>query len=221
MPDVLIGYVFDDISHRYRSSATGRYVARGRIVELLDAQIQQRADRLARLTFEYASNRLAPGQWLAAMRDELRRAHLQNRALGVGGWDRLTQRDYGIIGRRLQDDYRRLVGFAEQIRLGEVSEAEAINRLNMYLGQARWQYWNAVKEHQQPSQPGFAIIERRVLGASEHCDDCIIYARVGWRPQGVLPRPSEQSRCDGNCACTIETREVPVAEAVAMAGSTD
>jgi len=220
MPDLLIGYTFDQRVHAYRNLATGRLVARARILELLDAQLTQRGNRLARLTLDFASNQMAASQWLTVMKDELRRAHLENAALGRGGWDRLTAVDFGRIGYALRSDYRRLVAFAEQIRLGEVSEAQALNRLNMYLGQARLQYWRAAADR-RPTRPDMVLLERRVLGIAEHCVSCVMYSRAGWRPAGVLPRPGQpgSSECDGNCRCHIEVREVSISEATSLIGS--
>ena len=58
----------------------------------------------------------------------LKREYLQNAALGAGGWDRLTQADYGRIGGKLRAEYARLANMAEQVAAGEVTAAQAINR---------------------------------------------------------------------------------------------
>lgn len=217
---ILAGYRFDPSLRgggQYRDLRTGRLVARQKIVELLEAQVQQRADRLARLTMNFASNEITARDWLNTMRDELRRAHLQNRALGAGGWGKLTPHDFGAVGRALQDDYRRLIGFASGIARGEVSEAQALNRLNMYLGQARKQYWIAQQERAVANvKAGMLVMARRYLGIAEHCNSCVVYARAGWQPVEHLPPPGEGSECDGNCRCTRVLREVSIADAPSL-----
>lgn len=239
MPDasLLPGYTFDARARgggQYRNVVTGRYVARVRIQELLDQQVQQRAARLGRITQDFAAptetltralaeNRLTPAQWLTAMKDELRRAHIQYRALGAGGFgaDKLTAHDYGKIGAALKDDYRRLVGFADAILRGECSEAQALARLNMYLGHARSQYYDAWKERVlQTVEPGLLALGRRRLGQAEHCDVCVIYARAGLQPLENMP-PIGDSPCDGNCRCTLEVKIVPIAEAQKWIGGGD
>ena len=103
---LLTGYQYDPRLHAYRNLKTGRTVARAKIVELLDAQVQARGDRLARLTLDYKDGVLDASTWLATMRDELRRAALENLAIGSGGHDRVSQAGYGRVGQSLREDYR-------------------------------------------------------------------------------------------------------------------
>jgi hypothetical protein len=208
--------------HAYRNLTTGRTVARAKIVELLDAQVQARGDRLARLTLDYKAGVLDASTWLATMRDELRRAAIENRALGAGGLDKLGFHDYGVIGANIKESYRRLIGFANGLADGSISEAQALARLTGYLGQARWQYYDAVKERRSlTSKPGFVVLAARRLGIAEHCNSCVMYSRAGFRPIAQVPMPGEPntSECDGHCRCHLEIKEVPIAEAAALVGS--
>jgi len=50
--------------------------------------------------------------------------------------------------------------------------------------------------------------ERRVLGAAEHCADCVGYASVGWRPIGSTPAIGD-SRCMSHCHCYKVYRKKP------------
>jgi hypothetical protein len=217
---LLPGYTFVPALHAYRNLATGRTVARTKILELLDGQINAREARLGRITLDFQAGRLQSSQWLETMRNELRRAAIDNLALGSGGWDRISQAGYGRTGPKLRDDYRRLIAFAQDIADGKVSDAQALNRIGLYLGTARTNFWLAEQEHRQP-KPGMALQSRRVLHPAEHCGSCIILARASWRPFGELPVPGApgSSECGSNCKCTLETREVPIAEAAALVGS--
>jgi len=202
MSDLLIGYTFDPRVHAYRNLATGRLVARARILELLDAQVTQRGNRLARLTLDFASNQMDASHWLAIMKDELRRAALEYAALGRGGWERLDAKAWGRVGGILQADLRRLIAFADDIASEKLSEAQILNRLGMYLGNMRRNFWDAERDALRLMAGRYR--ERRVLGISEHCDDCVVYARLGWQPFGVLPVPGERSQCLTNCRCILE-----------------
>lgn len=219
--DYLPGYWYDPRAHNYLTRLANnqvRFVARAEVMRLLEAQVNAKQQLIQELTQAALDGRIAPAVWQAQVGTELKRLYLQNRALGAGGWERLTQADFGHIGGRLAYEYRRLAGFAEAIADGTVTPAQAMNRINMYLGNARREYWLAERDHRQAS-PGKVIIERRTLGVAEHCDDCIGYNKQGWQLQGVLPAPSERSECGGNCRCSLDAREVEIAELEAWIGT--
>lgn len=220
--EYLPGYWFDPRTGRYHTRlANGRqqFVARVEVMRLLEANVNAKEQLLTSITQQAIDGRLSPSVWQATMQQELKRLYLQNRALGAGGWDRLTAQDFGHIGGRLQSEYRYLRNMAQQIANGEVSEAQALNRLRMYTGNARREYWLAEREHRRPSAADRMIIERRRLGIADHCDDCIRYNKMGWQAQGVLPVPTEGSECGGNCRCSLDAKEIDAAEAAAWIGS--
>ena len=209
--DVLPGYTWNPASQRYRSSATGRYVSRREILRLLEEQTNQGDSLLGALTAAAFEGAIALAVWTDQMQSELRRLHSQNRALAAGGWDRMTPRDWGAVGGRLRDDYARVQRLATEIRNDTVSLPQALNRVNGYVGNARVQFWNAERERRHP-EPGQAFISKRNLGAAEHCGDCVDYYDRGWCVEGQLPSPGVESECMSHCRCTLEYRQVPVAE---------
>lgn len=212
MPDILPGYLFDRRTIRYRDQSTGRFVSRSDIADLLDTQITSAESRMSALTTALHDNRIAPAIWAEQMRTEVRRLTLQNQALGAGGWDRLTQSDYGKAGASLRDAYARMVDLAQGIQAGTVSLPQALNRVNGYVGDARRQYYEAHRTHQQPSAADVALIEIRDLGVAEHCADCIDYHGQGWQPAGILPSPGERSVCGTHCRCGLRSREVATSD---------
>lgn len=159
------------------------------------------------LTTAFHEGRIAPAVWVEQMSTNIKRLHLQNRALGAGGWDRLTQADYGAIGGRLRVEYQRLGDFAVAIQNGDSSIAQSLNRVNMYAGTARRQYWQSL-ESRQLAPPGMVTLEKRNLGRAEHCDDCVEYYNMGWQLIGTMPEPGDGSACMSNCQCTKEYRQV-------------
>lgn len=214
MADVLPGFVFSRNSQRYRDLSTGRYVARADILGLLDTQTATLEQRLANLTTAVYEGRLAPAYYAEQMRTELRRGHLQNRALGVGGFDKLTQADYGSVGRKLRDDYARIANLAQGLADGTVTLPQALNRINGYAGNARTQYFEADKRarHEGASGRGMTLLMIRDLGPAEHCPDCLSYYTQGW--QYDLPLPCEASQCNTHCRCSVRYKEI----ATEMAG---
>lgn len=208
MPDVLTGFTWDRSASRYRSSATGRYVARSNIVDLLGTHISGGENRIQALTSAFYAGSLAPATYAEQMRTQLRRLHLQNAALGAGGWDRLGQADYGRIGQRLRDDYGRINRLIIDVQDGKISLAQALNRANGYVGNSRIAFWETERTVQSTPEPGKVIIERRLLRAHKNCRDCLNYAAAGWQPIGVLPVPAVACACGTNCKCRMERRQV-------------
>lgn len=210
MADVLPGFTFDRGVARYRDTSTGRFVSRDRgansIMRLLDQRIRSSEQRLGDIVQAIADKSMAPGVGQMLMRDELRRLHLQNAALGAGGVDRLTFREFGRAGRALRDTYPRVANLVQGLNNGTVSIDQAMNRITGYVGEARVNFLHA--ERDAAHNTGLPHEERRLLGVAEHCVDCVGYAAQGWQPMGTLPVPGERSRCNGRCRCRMERRLV-------------
>ncbi|MCL4864206.1 MAG: hypothetical protein KJZ93_32660, partial [Caldilineaceae bacterium] len=198
MAELLPGYTWSADAARYRNATTGRFTSRRDIVVQLDAQVAHTEASIAALTEAFHEGRLSASVWTEQMRTELRQLHSQNRALGAGGWDRMSQRDWGAVGGKLQADYQRLVAFAAAVQGGEVTLPQALNRAGMYVGNARTQFWAAERDG-RPHHTGMVPIERRVLGVAEHCTaakglrGCVDYYEDGWQLAGVLPLPGDGS----------------------------
>jgi hypothetical protein len=216
MPDILPGFEYGRSSNRYRDLSTGRFVARSDVMDLLETQTSGLERRLGALTQAMQEGNLAPGYFADQVRTELRRAHLQERALGAGGWDRLTQADYGSTGRRLRDDYARIVNLAQGIQDGTVTLPQALNRIQGYAGSARLEFYEAQRQRMQ-AEAGEVLIMIRDLGASEHCEDCLGYYAQGW--QFDLPSPCVGSICSTHCRCDLRLRSVASDAAAELLGT--
>lgn len=214
--DILPGFRFQN--GRYRNEATGRFVARRDVLDLLDRQISTAEQRLSALTTAAHEGRIAPGIFAEQLSTELRRLHSQNAALGRGGWDRMDASAWGSVGRQLRDDYARVARLAEQIQAGEVTLPQALNRITGYVGNARRHFWQQEQRSIQPSE-GNVLLCRRLLGQAEHCPDCIDFYNRGWQMDGTLPEPGSGTRCTVNCRCSLQRREVPASEAGEWIGS--
>lgn len=212
MADLLPAYTWSRESSRYRNADSGRYVSRKDVLNVLDTHLAGAEQRLGDLTTAFHEGRVSSSVWMEQMSTELRRQHLQHSALGAGGWDQLTQRDHGRIGGKLQADYRRLEQFGRDIQAGDVTLAQALNRANLYAGNARVDFWQAEREHKAPAPSGEVEIERRFLTPADHCTDCINFYEQGWQPVGILPPPGVNSQCLTRCKCGFVSRTVPAAE---------
>lgn len=203
---VLPGFTFSRTAARYRDTSTGQFVARARVVDLMEQQVAGSEERLAQIVQGVFDKSIAPGVGQEMMRDELRRLSLTNAALGKGGLDQLDFRDYGRVGRQLRDDYQRATNLVNDIAAGKATLPQALRRIEGYTLEARNQFFAAQRE--AAGATGRMYEERRILHARESCPDCIDYAALSWQPQGMLPLPGELSECGKYCRCTMESREV-------------
>ncbi len=218
---LLQGYYWDRRSHNYIRAATGRFVARNRVIELLEKSVAGRERRLYEGVRRLADGRRSPQMFLSHAKVMLKRQYLQNAALAAGGWDQLTPADFGGIGGKLRAQYRRLSEMTAGIRDGTVSEAQALNRMQMYMGNARAEYFEVERERLPVPEMGQTRIERRRLGAKDkgNCEDCLRWAGMGWQAEGILPVPAQASVCDGNCRCSLERIIVDAERATVAMGT--
>jgi hypothetical protein len=211
--DILPGYRWNPKARRYISNQTGRFVGRARIVSLLDSSVSDGERRMSDLVRLVHEGKISPVTWLQMSMDVIKTLHLQNSALGSGGWEQMSPRARGRIGGKLAADYRRLARFAEDIQEGRSSLPQSLNRANMYVGNARTEYYESRREDAIPSSGDMMLLERRVLGQAEHCSDCIALYEQGWQPAGMLPFPGDGStQCLTNDRCDLLEREVPIAD---------
>jgi hypothetical protein len=208
-PPSLPGYTFEDDLGRYRSGATGRFVARKDILSLTDAQINASEARMTSLTTAVMEGRITPAVWQEAMRTEAKQQVLSQAALGSGGWDRISQQSYGRAGADLRQLYGKISGTAQDIADGKISMAQAQARANEYAGHGRSHFYEAEREKVKPSASNKVFLERRMLGGGGRtCSDCVSFYDAGWQPFGLLPAPGVDSVCRGNCKCVLIRMEV-------------
>lgn len=213
MPDILPGYSFSKSAGRYRSSASGKFVSRDAITGLLESHINAASSRYTELTTAFYEGHMSAATWIEQMRTEQRRLTLQNEALGIGGWDRLANKQFGRAGRDLRDQYAKIAGTAQDIAEGKVTLPQALARDNEYAGAARAHFFEAERETVQRSSSGMVIIERRLLGSGgKTCKDCVEFYNLGWQLFGTLSPPCTDSVCGGNCKCRMIRKEVPASE---------
>jgi len=206
MPDPLPGFTWDKRVARYRATITargiraGRFVSRRSVLGLLEKSIAESERRLVGLTAQFQAGRLTASEWQISFARQLKTNYLQNAALGAGGWDRLTQSDYGRIGGMLRGEYARLPKFAQGIIDETISARQASARSVQYGGKARAMYWSTSVQ----TEIAIGKTERkRILGDARHCTTCPEFASRGWIPiTDGMPWPGSHQECFGWCYCT-------------------
>lgn len=212
-PSLLPGYGWDGGAARFRSGATGQFVARTRILGLMERQITSAENRLTDLTTALHEGRISPAIWQEQMRTELRRLHTTQAALGSGGFDRMGFKEWGRTGGLIRQDYQRLTNLANDIVAGRASLPQALNRVRGYVGNARVNFFEAERDARKEAAAikNMMLLMIRDLGAAEHCRDCVNYHQQGY--QLNLPSPGIGSICTSRCRCGLRYKEVPASEA--------
>jgi hypothetical protein len=197
-------------ARRYYNDDTGLFMAKDTVLGFVHDSFEGTGlvtDTLANLLGE---NRLAPADWRFLMREEIKREYIRQYLLGIGGREQMTQADWGRIGGMLTDQYRYLDDFYKENAAGALSEAQVAARSRMYIRSAREAYERANAQAwggpPLPAYPGdgstvcltncachwdirSAEAEENVmrwsawwvLGAAEHCPDCIERS-TNWAP---------------------------------------
>lgn len=196
-------YKWDEKLGRYRD-ARGRLVAAADVRRALDLVIVQANQNISGLTNQLVKGDLTLAEWQTAMAKQLKIYHTASAALANGGWGQMTKADWGRVGAQLREQYKFLRDFAKDIAAGRTPlDGRAIMRSQLYTEAMRGTY-ESERRHNYRKR---ANEERRVLGISDHCGDCIDAEARGWQPIGTLPRIGD-SVCGGRCHCTFEYRRV-------------
>lgn len=207
------GYTYDRNTHRYRRQKGGQFVSEKTIFSLLDTNEQAVERSMNRLSSALLQDTLSESEWFLAMDLQLRRLYVQNAALGAGGFGEITPVAFRRLNAAYKEDRQRLVKFGEAINNGSLSESQIQNRIKMYVGSARVQYWKSIPKPKHRVDE--IVVERRVLGEAEkHCSWCVHLADLGWQPWGLLPEPGESSaswddgQCLSNCRCKKQSKAI-------------
>jgi hypothetical protein len=199
MPNKPLWY-WDDSVSQYRDPVTGRFVGISQMQDLRNEYIERQKEISASLAQSYRTGEISIYQLENSIKDLIKNTYIDLYAMGAGGRNNLSQRDWGRIGAMLKEQYGQngyLRGFMEQIAAGNLSEAQIAARLNMYINSANEALWKALTRDlgfDLPAYPGDGSTEcltncrcewdiREVLEGydcywivdheAENCDDCL------------------------------------------------
>ena len=215
------GWAWEERSLSYRPKADPERPISGKTVAgLLEDNMAAHRAAIADATRALTRGELTTSAWQRRIADSMRDAHLQARALAVGGRDRMTSRDFGSVGGFMRYDTQRLARFAAQVESGAISAAQAEARAQLY-GQANVRRSFERGRLESAKDAGFQQ-ERRVLaGDAAHCAGCADEAQRGWVQLGSLA-PIGGHECKANDKCGKEVRYSAASQTVprAMDGTT-
>ena len=196
------GWGWNEVAQRYIHE--GRFVSPSQVRGALDAFIQGTGERLAGITSEMQAGRMALADWQLSIAQELKAAHIASAVAANGGWDTMTQADWGQVGGLLKEEYSYLGRFAGQIADGSVRiEGDGLqSRVGLYAEAPRHTYEAARLDNER--EAGYDV-EWNELGPADHCDECLALTDMGEVEVGVIPLPGERE-CGNRCGCTVRRR---------------
>lgn len=217
MTDILPGYTWSRARRRYISQRTGRPISEAELRRLFNERIADAEGRMADIATAYYEGKISPALFVELMATEQRRLTVQSAALGKGGFDELDAAALVALALLLRETNERIIGTAHDALEGKVSLPQLVNRADGYVGEARREFFRALRDAAIASavMGGDSIIlARRMLDPrAKHCRDCPDLAARGWSRIEELPPPGYGCQCAGHCRCGFLTMTVPRDEA--------
>lgn len=160
---------------------------------------------LEQLAQQLIEGKISIAEWEAAMREVIRTIFREAAASAAGGMQNVTPSQWGYEGYLIKQQYGYLHNFAQDIINNPSAwlNGRLLARMNLYAQAGRGGQEQMVRNDMQKS--GFDL-ERRVLGAADHCNGCIEQAAQGWQPIGTLD-PIGAEECSQNCHCVFEYKK--------------
>ena len=171
------------------------------MIALSEKAIAQQIDYADRVTNQLLNLNMLVSDWETEMISSIRDVSVTQYAIGVGGVGRLTQRDYGIIGREMRFQIEKLRAFSGEILSGDLTDGQIRDRARKYFKRTRTLYERGRLEGHRNN--GFRW-ERRYKPAKESCAECVSYFAMGWQAIGTLPQAGEACTCQSSCRCYKE-----------------
>lgn len=202
-------YLWDEVAHRYINRKTGRFVSWQVIRDQLDNVIDASSQVMRAISQQLREGDIGLAEWQSEMMQMIKIILLVGAVMQLGGWQQMTQTDFGRVGRIVRNEYAFLRDFAEQIASGEQKlDGTLVRRAALYGQQGRPTYltfWDSTA-----AQRGFDE-ERSILQPAEHCVECVSEDAKGFQPLGRMI-PIGQRICRSNDKCIVEFRNSQTGE---------
>jgi len=202
-------YLWNERAAQYTSRKTGRFVSRQIIRGQLDKVIDASSQVMRAISQQLSDGDIGLAEWQLEMMQQIKTTHLAGGAMQRGGWQQMTQADFGRVGRIVRNEYAFLRDFAAQIASGEQKlDGTLVRRSGLYGQQGRPTYltfWDSTV-----AQRGFDE-ERSILQPAEHCTECISEDAKDFQPLGQMI-PIGQRICRSSDKCLKEFRNSQTGE---------
>lgn len=196
-------YVWDERGRRYRSAATGRFVAWQQVRGELDSVVKAAAGDMRLVSESLQAGRISLAEWQTQMMKLTKITHSAAGMFSKGGWAQMSQAGWGRVGGIVKREYEFLRNFAKDIASGKQKlDGTFLRRAMLYGNQGRPTYYRFTNATMQDR--GFDE-ERSRLNPADHCSECVDQDALGWQPIGRMV-PIGRRICQSNCQCSVEYR---------------
>lgn len=198
MPDFVFDQRLNNGVGAYRGP-NGRILSQATVREALDAYVDASENVTKVLADLLRNQQISLADWQLQMRAHIKDVHLAAAAAQRGGWQNMTQADFGRVGQRIRIQYEYLDNFAKQIADGtQPLDGRFLVRAQMYTDASIATY------------DRFEVNAFRLAGFDEesnvlepgvvHCGGCLNETARGWVPTGTLV-PIGERTCLTRCRC--------------------
>jgi hypothetical protein len=202
-------YLWDEAAHSYIDRKTGRPVSWQVIRDQLDNVIDASSQVMRAISQQQRDGDIGLAEWQIQMMQLIKIILLAAAAMQLGGWQQMSQANFGRVGRIVRNEYAFLRNFAEQIASGQQKlDGTLARRAGLYGQQGRPTY--LVFWDNTASQRGFDE-ERSILQPAEHCVECVSEDAKGFQPLGQMI-PIGSRICRSNDRCLKEFRNSQTGE---------
>ena len=193
-------YNFDDRSGRYRDAKTGRFISPSVVTGALNDVILSAAADMKAASMALQSGNLTLAAWQLTMEQSIKNMHLASAAMAKGGWQNLTQADFGRIGSIVKREYGFLRTFAGDIASGKQAlNGSFLQRSQEYMRAGKVTYNEVLKRENEKRQLNYV---RNVRHARDSCPLCVEQERLGWvKTDDSRLIPPGRRTCRGYCKC--------------------
>ncbi len=196
-------YGWNEIAGRYIDLTTGQFVSRAVVAQELENVINLSQDNIQAISQSLLDGNITLSQWQLAIEQEVKLIDVASGATARGGWDQMTQSDWGFVGSQVKSQYQYLANFANDIASGKQKlNGTLLNRARLYAQSGRMVF--EAMRRRMARNKGMTQ-ECRILAPAEHCEGCLEQSDLGWQPIGTLD-PIGAEECRTNCMCRFDYR---------------
>lgn len=192
-------FSFNKATQQYRitkGAGKGQFISRVAINNVMNTYKLNQKSELKSISEKLFNGELTTGQWEVEIAQLIKNTSLNLYKLNK---PELNQKDLGLIGNRLRQNYRDLRRLSIDVRKGNLSTKQINARANLIFQKTTTELTELAKQESHLDS-GFKW-EKRMLSIAQHCPDCLLYASLGWQVVGSLPNPSINCACNSGCKC--------------------
>ena len=207
-PDPLLPeYRWNQAAGRY-IGPNGQFVSQITIRGELDKALDNVTDRLVSLSRDFRTGAIDGRTFQVESMSLIKQAHLLGGALEKGGWQNMTQSDFGRIGQIIRQEYGWFNNLVKQLESGQQRlDGTLDSRMRLY-GQAGRGTYHTFERESRAIQ-GYDEV-RRILHGRDNCKSskrpgCIEEAAKGFVKLEFFVMIGDTT-CLSNCRCSTQYR---------------